>query len=488
MVAELAKRLRSNSQTDPHRERYYQFQKTYYHDPAGFARDCFVFPPGEDFADYQYDILDKLIEYRRVAVRGPHGLGKTSLAAIVVLWAILTSDDVKVVTTASAWRQLREYLWPEIHKWARRIAWGKVGRPPLTQNELLFMELKLSPMQKGFAVASNDHNKIEGAHAKRMVYVFDESKTIPDETFDAAEGAFSGTGTGDEAYALAISTPGPPLGRFYDIHRRKRGLENWYAYHVTIQQAIAAGRIGQQWVDQSRALWGEDSPTFQTRVLGEFAADDPKAVIPLSWINAAIERWHEWVAAGRPGTLTAVGVDVGLTGDRTVIAPRFGDAIDTLQYPDPETPATATMATAGRVANLLQRHNIKAKAIVDVIGIGAGVCHRLSEQGFKAVAFNAGSGTEVTDRSGAVRFVNKRSAAWWGMRERLDPTYNPVVCLPDDPILIGDLTAPKFDHTSSGRIRVNSKDDIKQEIGRSTDAADAVIQAFWEEKAGVYFG
>ncbi|MGN9837488.1 hypothetical protein ACTMTI_05125 [Nonomuraea sp. H19] len=45
---------------------------------------------------------------------------------------------------------------------------------------------------------------------------------------DAIEGAFSG-GRMDglpEAFALAISTPEPPVGRFSDIHRRAPGLED----------------------------------------------------------------------------------------------------------------------------------------------------------------------------------------------------------------------------------------------------------------------
>jgi hypothetical protein len=60
-----------------------------------------------------------LVKHHRVAARGPHGLGKTTLASWVVIWFALTrdGDDWKVITTASAWRQLEKFLWPEIHKW-----------------------------------------------------------------------------------------------------------------------------------------------------------------------------------------------------------------------------------------------------------------------------------------------------------------------------------------------------------------------------------
>lgn len=203
---------------------------------------------------YQEDILRTLVTHRRIAVRGPHGLGKTTLSAIVVLWAVATSTtDTKIVTTASAWRQLTKFTWPEIRKWASKADWDKLGIKIRIGKELLELSIKL-PNREAFAVASDNPALIEGAHASRLVYVFDEAKAIPIGTWDAAEGAFSGAGgdTVNEAYALAISTPGESSGRFYDIHARKAGLEDWAVRHVTLQEAVAAGRISSEWADVLR--------------------------------------------------------------------------------------------------------------------------------------------------------------------------------------------------------------------------------------------
>jgi len=41
---------------------------------------------------------------------------------------------------------------------------------------------------------------------------------------------------------------------------------------------------------------------------------------------------------------------------------------------------------------------------------------------------------------------------------------------------------------SGGRIKVESKDEIRKRIGRSTDDGDAVIQAFWRDKRRLYIG
>ena len=147
-------------------------------------------------------------------------------------------------------------------------------------------------------VASDTPAYIEGAHADHLLYIFDEAKAIKDDIFDAAEGAFSGVGQpGHEALALSISTPGAPVGRFYDIHARRPGHENWWPRHIRIEEAVAAGQVGALWVREHAALWGVTSPIYRNRVCGEFAADDADGVIPLAWVEPAFDRWHAWKAA-----------------------------------------------------------------------------------------------------------------------------------------------------------------------------------------------
>lgn len=457
---------------------YERFKERYWNDRAGFVRDCIRWRDGEGPAQYQLNILDSLATHTRVAVRGPHGLGKTALSAWVILHYALTRDgrDWKVPTTASAWRQLIRFLWPEIRKWTRRLDWQQIGRPPFGRLEQLGLSLKLGTGE-AFAVASDTPELIEGAHADHLLYMFDESKAIPGATFDAAEGAFANAGgdTTSEALAFAVSTPGEPQGRFYDIHARKPGYEDWFVWHVTLEDTIAAGRVSREWAEQRKRQWGVDSAVYQNRVLGEFASSEEDGVIPLGWIERANERWHLWKEQSGRGALTTIGVDVAYSGeDKTVFALRYGDAIDTLRSHSKED----TMQTAGRVVGILQA-NPGAKPIVDVIGYGAGVVDRLRELKYPVVPFNASERSDLTDRSRELGFTNKRSAGWWNLRELLDPANEEEIALPPDDTLTGDLTAPHWQVMSGGKIQVEPKPKIKERIGRSTDAGDAVVMAFW---------
>jgi len=452
-------------------------------DPAGFARECIDWPDGQRLTDYQAEMLTKLVEQHRVAVRGPHSLGKTTVSALALLWFAVTRDAAgigwKVLSTAGAWRQLTEYLWPEVRLWAGRLRWDLIGREPFdTRSELMLTTLRLKHGQ-AFAGASDDPQLLEGAHAASLLAIFDEAKSIQAETWEALEGTQSGTG---EAFALATSTPGTPTGTFYDIHARKAGFEDWYARHVTLDEAIAAGRISPTWIDARRRQWGEGSGVFQNRCLGEFASDDEDGVIPLSWIELANERWQAWRDSGEdPSPVTVVGVDVARSGtDQTVLALRARDVVTELRRYSHED----TMQTTGRVVAVLEANRPSVRAVVDVIGIGAGVVDRLREKGYTStVGFNASGATSRKDRSRELGFTNSRSAAWWWLRERLDPTFDPVLALPPDDLLIGDLVAPKYAVTSAGKVQVESKDEIRKRLGRSTDSGDAVVMACFDNRS-----
>lgn len=423
-----------------------------------------------------------LIPKRRVAVRGPHGIGKSALASWLALWAVLTHDDCKVPTTASAWRHLTKYLWPEIHKWAPRLDWYKIGREPFTANELMKRSLQRLPTCEAFAVASNNAAFIEGAHALFLLYLYDEAKEIPDDTWDASEGAFAGAGkdTVADALALAISTPGRPQGRFYEIHQRKRGYEDWHTYHVTLDMAVKAGMISGDWARQRERQWGRDNPLYQNRVLGEFAKSADDVVIPLSWVEAAVERWQDWNEAGRPldGGVRCLGVDVARYGDdKSCIAERIDHIITELE----KWQHSGLMASTGRVKSALQNDH----ANIDVIGMGAGLVDRLLEQGCDVTGVDFRATTDRTDKSGLIEMLNVRAAAWWSVREALDPDSDeePILLPPDDD-LIYDLTTPKYDYTSRGMLKIESKDSIKRRLGHSPDVADAVVLALWEDQQG----
>jgi len=473
-----------------------QGMRPYLYDPVGFIDRFILWRPGQGMTPYQAEIVDLLAKRHRAAVRGPHGLGKTGIASMVVQWFAITRElceiDWKVLTTASAWRHLTKFLWPEIHKWSRNINWDDLGRPPFNErSELLDLTLKMH-FGAASAIASSKPELIEGAHADSLLYLIDEAKIVPDATWDAIEGAFSGgrtDGTLPEAFALAISTPGPPRGRFFEIHSRKKGLEDWAVRHVKLEEAVAAGRISADWAAQRALQWGADSALYANRVLGEFHEGDEDTLIPLSWIDAAIARWHLWNDAGRPEVpgRRIVGVDVARTGgDATILAHRMGLVITELEPHNRED----TMQTAARVIPLITRAedddpaDPRRVAVVDSAGVGGGVVDRLRELKLPVLAYTGAAKTGFRDRTGEFGFTNTRSAAYWHVRELLDPAFGAELALPPNDLMISDLNTPKWTITTGvpPKIKVQEKDEVVEALGRSPDNGDAVVMALWAEQ------
>lgn len=213
---------------------------------------------------------------------------------------------------------------------------------------------------------------------------------------------------------------------------------------------------------------------------------NPWQVIPTQWIKAAIERGKQ---THRPDNLrqSALGADVARGGkDKTVLAPLYGTWFDPLiKYPGIATPNGP--AGAAVIVSALKDG---APVGVDVIGIGSSVYDSVWQAGIRAFPFNGSEGTDRRDKSGKLSFRNTRSASWWLFREALDPDNGLGLCLPDDPELLSDLAAPRF-QVIGGKIVVESKDDdskgerkgIKSRLGRSPDCGDSVVIAWWTANA-----
>ena len=466
----------------------------YRKDPVAFATEVLHMA----LAPYQEKVLRLLVETRRVCFRSLHAAGKTAMAAAAILWFVGVHEECKVPTTASAWRQLTDFLWPEIHKWALTADWWRVGVKVQKGKELMKLRLEIgeSGNRFAFAISSNDEAKIEGAHSGAIMYVFDEAKAIIPAIWDAAEGAL---GTKD-AYALALSTPGDSNGRFYEIQTDRDKYSAWSTVYATIDEVIAAGRTSLEWLETRKREWGESSVMFRRRALGQFCEDSGDTLIPLHLVEAAQERWYALkakidalVVTGMSeseaeqmvvGPMTHLGVDPAREGvDKTGWALRHSTVIKKVERTD----ESDLMVTAGITIRHMQ--NNTAEGRIDTNGLGAGVFDRVrdvwkqgklrkpKEKLLPLIPINTAHGTKARDRSGEMTFNRMRDFLWWNMRELLD-AKDSQIALPPDEHLTRDLTAPKWTTTSSGKIQVEQKPDIKRRLGRSPDVGDAVIMAF----------
>lgn len=216
-------------------------------------------------------------------------------------------------------------------------------------------------------------------------------------------------------------------------------------------------------------------PLRSQLLYGDFQAgiqDSPFQLIPTAWVDAAMARWQP---KDRKPEMVSIGVDVARGGrDKTTIARLHeGDWFDELIcVPGSETP------TGPACGGLVVAHMRDMAPIhVDAIGVGSSVIDFLTQANLPVVGVNVSTAAWLTDKSGLLKFHNLRTQMWWMFREALDPSNNLAVALPPDEELRAELLAPQY-HPEGRMLRMSSRDDIIELIGRSPDRATAVLLAW----------
>ena len=78
------------------------------------------------------------------------------------------------------------------------------------------------------------------------------------------------------------------------------------------------------------------------------------------------------------------------------------------------------------------------------IGVGGGVVDRLRELKLPVLAYTGSAKTIFRDRTGEYGFSNTRSAAYYNLRQLLEPAYGAELMLPPDDLMISDLNTPRW--------------------------------------------
>lgn len=164
-----------------------------------------------------------------------------------------------------------------------------------------------------------------------------------------------------------------------------------------------------------------------------------------------------------------IGVDVAISDhDATAIVRRRGRSVYKL-----ETYYNCnTMEIVGLVRRIIDSEQ-PSKVMIDCIGIGAGVVDRLREIGYSQVeGINVARSADEKDK-----FKNLRAELWHNMREWL--AQEMPIDIPESDELLGDLTSLGYKFDSSGRLQIESKDELRKRGIKSPDTADALALTFY---------
>lgn len=395
---------------------------------------------------------------RKFSVRAGHGVGKTSIQAWLILWFVLFHRDLKVPVTANSQDQLRDVVWAEISRWWREL-------PPFLREMVEVtaerVSIKADP-EGSFAVARTARKEkpeaLQGFHARTLAFFVEEASGIDDIIFETAGGALSS----DDSWMFMFANPTRTSGYFHRSHHD--GRAPWRIYHIPCH---ASFRVPPNYVTELAAEYGEQSNVYRVRALGDFPSSEDDAVIPLGLVEAAVAR-----DVAPTDAAVVWGLDVARFGDdANALAKRRGN---TLLEPVREWRKVDMMQTVGRVAKEYGETPLEKRPSAinaDVIGLGAGVVDRLRELGLPVRGINVGE-VPATDDG---RYMRLRDELWFKARDWFDRRD---ATMPKDDALVAELVGPKYKVESSGKLKVESKDDMKKRGIKSPNKADAFCLTF----------
>ena len=439
------------------------FIKKYRDDPVAFVRNIFKADPDE----WQTQFLEAIRDNnRRISVRSGHGVGKSTAASWAMLWYLLTRYPVKVVVTAPTSSQLFDALFAEIKRWVKEM--------PPALSELLEVksdriELKPSPTEAFISARTSRAEQpeaLQGIHSDHVMLVADEASGVPEAVFEAAAGSMSG----HSAVTVLLGNPVRGSGYFYETHNRLR--DEWFTLHVNCEKSK---RVSKEFVREMAIKYGEESNAYRVRVLGEFPLADDDTMIPFSVVEQAMNRDIE---IDKFASMT-YGVDVARFGsDKSALAKKKGNVITEVK----RWRGLDLMQLVGAIKHEYDAEEPEDRPLniyIDSIGLGSGVVDRLREMGLPAVGINVSESPAMK-----TAYINLRGELWGKMKNWLEQRN---CVLPKDDDLLSDLTAPRYTFNSSGKLRVESKDEMKKRGLASPDLADACILTLAGEAAvGIY--
>jgi hypothetical protein len=414
------------------------------------------------------EIRDKMMgpgeAIAKLAVASGHGVGKSTLAAWIILWGISTSADCRGLVTGSTEAQVMQRLRAELKIWARRSrleALFELGATALVSTDPAHAMTWRVDM---VAWTEARPTSFAGLHnsGRRLVVVVDEASGVPDVIFQTLEG--TGTDASTELIFLMLGNPLSPSGYFFDAFNRFS--DGWSTRHVDSREVSFTNK---QHFERIAAQYGVESDYFKMRVTGHFPSVGASQFLSPALVTMAMER-----PMVRPaGDPLVLGVDCARYGpDNSVLFPRRG--LDARTIPYESYNGLSIPQLEEKVIMFVNRHPDVMQIHVDGGGLGAGVVDHLRLRLSIPIIDVVGSGKPDQGMIGGGRYANKRAESYGVLKGALETG----LCLPNDRELLAELTSFEYLFDRRGDILLESKIDLKRRGVESPDRGDALALTY----------
>jgi hypothetical protein len=395
-----------------------------------------------------------------LAVASGHGVGKSALAAWLVLWIMSTRPHSRGVLTANTGVQLKTKTMSELAKWKSRCITGHWFE--MKAMSLCHKEHPETWRVDALTCREENSESFAGLHAADSSpwYLFDEASAIPEKIWEVAKGGL----TDGEPMHFCFGNPTRNSGSFYkcfteDSHR-------WVTKRVDSRTAKMTNKdLIKTWVDD----YGEDSDFIRVRVRGVFPRGGDMQFIPSDAVYEAQKRGS---GAYLGDEQLICGIDMARGGsDNCMIQFRRGkDAKSEKVYRIPGEKSRDSMKVVSLLMMILDRHKPDV-SFMDKGSMGGPIADRMRQLGYHVI--DVGFGDNASD----VKHFKSRTAE---MGSRCRQWILDGGSLPKDDQLRIELTSREFFHNDKDQLVLERKKDMKKRLSVSPDWADALYLTFAE--------
>ena len=260
-----------------------------------------------------------------------------------------------------------------------------------------------------------------------------------------------------QGWVIFIGTP-KGHDHFYDLFMLAKRDPDWYCKSF---KASETNILGEDELAQARKQMSDAE--YRQEFECDFDISSSFILIPIQLIEAAFDRnvsFH-----GHPRIM---GIDIGMTlgGDASAIVIRQGGkVIEAIEFRLDDT-----FQIAGKVRQVFADHAC-SQGYIDAIGYGAGVAHTLKAWGLPITAVNVAEKAAESER-----FQNLKADLWWRAKEFfIDQACTLPSSMDMMHKLAAELSTPEYEYTPSGRIKIQSKQDLFKLGKPSPNLADAFV-------------
>ena len=400
---------------------------------------------------YPQNLIHQALEKHRFCVLVTHRqMGKTVCAI-----NHLVKSALKNTQPAARYFYVSPFL-----KQTKLIAWDYIKRfiSVIPQSFLIETELcaVLPNGAKIWLLGADNPDALRGTYADGVV--LDEYAQIKPYVFDEIIRPML---LSRQGWAVFTGTP-KGQNQFYELYLQalknmQQKPDQWWCGVFSAEQT---GIISPAELEELRSH--TPAHLFRQEYLCDFTADAEDVLISAEEVTRSFNRKYspsEFSHAPK-----VIGVDPARFGaDRSVIFRRQG-----LQSFEPEIlHKTDQMTLAGHIAWHIR--DFTPDGVFIDSGCGGGVIDRLRQLGFEIIEINFGARALKE-----AQYYNKRAEMWGEMQQWLRSGG----ALPLLPALRADLCAVRYSYDSNGRLKLESKQELKNRTGHSPDLADALALTF----------